>query len=324
MNKFLFPTSERIKKGINNPRLIRAWISAAVERGIYVPYASVALSLLSCFPVGYNLFDADWDLAIILDTCRVDALRSVKHEYEFISDVKPVTSIGSKTSEWVAQTFTQKYLEQISETAYLPANLIPEMVLDRQLTPEEHSEIPVATTDWNPAQRSDFKYFESAARYEPDGRLGHPKGPTPPQYTADRAIWMGRNIHASRYIVHFVQPHYPYTREAVEQDRKTLRPVESDFEWCLRKGTDKRDAWELYIKELKFCLDSVKLLLENFEANKVIITSDHGEGFGEKFGFEHPCAAPHSQIRCVPFVETSASDMENSFNLHNEYTDWSI
>lgn len=76
--------------------------------------------LLACtsrYPIGRNVYERDWDLLVVLDTCRVDALREVSPEYDFIGEVDAVWSVGSATAEWTANTFTQSHLDKISKTA---------------------------------------------------------------------------------------------------------------------------------------------------------------------------------------------------------------
>lgn len=38
----------------------------------------------------WNVLNKDWDLLIILDTCRPDALHQLRHEYDFINNVDSV------------------------------------------------------------------------------------------------------------------------------------------------------------------------------------------------------------------------------------------
>jgi hypothetical protein len=52
----------------------------------------------------------------------------------------------------------------------------------------------------------------------------------------------------------------------------------------------------------------VGVLLENLEAEKVVITADHGEAFGERNFYRHPVACPLSCVREVPWVETTATN----------------
>lgn len=47
-------------------------------------------------------------------------------------------------------------------------------------------------------------------------------------------------------------------------------------------------------------LDEVELFLNNINANKVVISSDHGETFGELGFYGHPAGCPHPVVKKVP------------------------
>lgn len=55
-------------------------------------------------------------------------------------------------------------------------------------------------------------------------------------------------------------------------------------------------------------LDQVELFLNNINADKVIISSDHGEAFGELGFYGHPAGFPHPVVKKVPWVKTTARD----------------
>jgi hypothetical protein len=51
--------------------------------------------------------------------------------------------------------------------------------------------------------------------------------------------------------------------------------------------------------------------LKNLDAENVVITADHGEGFGEYGFYRHVIGCPLPCIRQVPWVKTSAFDHGN-------------
>ncbi|ELZ04979.1 hypothetical protein C481_03482 [Natrialba asiatica DSM 12278] len=74
-------------------------------------------------------------------------------------------------------------------------------------------------------------------------------------------------------------------------------------------GEISREAvWSQYISELESVIDSVGTLLENFDADRVVITSDHGEAFGEWLGYKHRGGTIHPHVRRVPWAVTTATD----------------
>ncbi|WP_053772543.1 hypothetical protein [Halorubrum tropicale] len=59
---------------------------------------------------------------------------------------------------------------------------------------------------------------------------------------------------------------------------------------------------------LRLALDEIELLLENVEAETVVITSDHGNALGEWLVYGHPPTMPMDCLRVVPWIETTAAD----------------
>jgi hypothetical protein len=52
----------------------------------------------------------------------------------------------------------------------------------------------------------------------------------------------------------------------------------------------------------------VELLLDNVDADRVVISSDHSEAFGEYGVYGHPIGALHPHVRNVPWAITTAND----------------
>lgn len=79
-----------------------------------------------------------------------------------------------------------------------------------------------------------------------------------------------------------------------------------------RSDLTKEKAWSLYLDNLRLVLDSAEILLENLDAEKVVITAEHGEAFGEYGGkFGHIDGYPTPQVKKVPWIETSATDTDS-------------
>jgi hypothetical protein len=100
-----------------------------------------------------------------------------------------------------------------------------------------------------------------------------------------------------------MQPHEPHIGEKYGLGQNIFVP--------LRKGNITREeAWRSYLENLRLVLAELRILLNNINAEKAIITADHGEAFGE-FGFySHQIGCPLSCVRRVPWVETKATDEE--------------
>ena len=54
-------------------------------------------------------------------------------------------------------------------------------------------------------------------------------------------------------------------------------------------------------------LDDVEQLLDNIDADRVVISANHGEAFGEYGVYGRPIGALHPYVRNVPWAITTAS-----------------
>ncbi len=145
---------------------------------------------------------------------------------------------------------------------------------------------------------SEFGEFISLfdrAVYE-DGKQLHP------EMVTDCAITVGRESDWDRLIIHYMQPHHPF----IQRDDPP-RSHREPFAY-LNDGGHFEEVWEGYLGNLRLALDAVELLLENLDAEKTVITADHGELFGELGQTGHGVGIPHPNLRKVPWVETTASD----------------
>lgn len=83
---------------------------------------SVLRSLSPLFEQGTNIYEKDWDLLVILDGCRVDAIEEVAAEYEFLDSPGTHRSTASTSGEWMRTTFIEKHQDKIQNTIYVTAN----------------------------------------------------------------------------------------------------------------------------------------------------------------------------------------------------------
>jgi hypothetical protein len=270
------------------------------------------MSVFSRVPIGTNILDREWDVLLILDTCRIDALYRVAPEYNFLSKdvISSIWSVGSSSSEWIAQTFTQDRCEIIEDTVYVSGNAWAERVIEGRQLPEDHGNCWPKRGDWNVAYPEDFQLLEQAWKYEPENRYGLAPGHPHPRYVTDRVIDIMRSDSPGRLIAHYSQPHAPYTANARAEDRDELHNHERAPWDYLKDGGKKETVYDAYLDDLRMVLDDVELLLESIDAETVIITADHGDAFGEYFVpiYGHGIGLLHPKIRRVPWVKISATD----------------
>jgi len=234
------------------------------------------------------IWERDWDLLVVLDTCRVDWMESVAPEYPYIDDVDSIWSVGSHSEEWLRNTFAEGPDDELRNTAYVSANHFTE----RYVTPAE-----VTVLD----ELTDY--------LGPDSEFVVP----PAHMVTDRAIDIARTESTDRLVVHYMQPHKPFFER--NGDRYDVE---------IKKWSVGRDLYRNYfsgevsleqlrdgfIDNLRYVLDEVSLLLDNVDADTAVLTADHGQALGERFLWDHRPGVRYPKVRQVPWVETTAMDRD--------------
>lgn len=310
----MLPSADQLAKGIRNPKDAISYLTQPRR------YRSAVVAATSRVPLGTSIFDRDWDVCVVLDTCRVDAIRQLADEYSFIHEVDRAVSVGGSSPEWMAQTFSAARGETLEDTAYLTSNAWIEKVLDDQLRPgDKYHNYRILKYlreygDWNLARSAQLGRLEKIWKYVPEekkvGEESDPhdlrQGGAPPRYVTDRAIAVWRKFDYDRLILHYMQPHAPYINHM--RSSQKLADVHKDPFGFLEETGDKKTVWDAYLNELRCVLDDLRLLLSNIDAERVIISADHGEAFGEYGISAHHSGSLHPKIRFVPWIVTSATD----------------
>ena len=248
--------------------------------------------LLACtsrYPIGRNVYEREWDLLVVLDTCRVDALREVAPEYDFLDEIDSVWSVGSATAEWTANTFVQPHREEIARTACVTANGTVEWTLEGDNTQLENDLVAAWLTDFDMAAPEDFLLLDSVWEYGPRDPYG---GLIVPEAVTDRVVRAGREESPDRLIAHYMPPHAPHRSRAIAENR-SLEFHESEPWDALRDGIERSRVWDNYLADLRWVLDTIEELLQSVDAEEVVVTADHGDAFGEYGVYSHPMGVPH-------------------------------
>ena len=66
--------------------------------------------------------------------------------------------------------------------------------------------------------------------------------------------------------------------------------------------------WPADRDNLPYVLDDIESLLKNLDSERIVITSDHGNGFGGFWICGHPPSVPHPVLKRVPGVELTVTD----------------
>lgn len=236
---------------------------------------------------GTPVYEEEWDLLIVLDACRADLAADVADDYPFL-DGETTTSAASCSPEWMDKNFTDEYADEMARTAYVTGNPYSREHVDSE----------------------QFALVDDVWRYGWDDD----SETLPPDVLTDRAVRVGREQVPDRLILHYMQPHHPFVPNPLGAGADTeLDGVafgEKDTVWNrLRRGElDRETVWAAYRANLEYVLDSVALLLENVDAERAVITADHGNALGEHRMYGHPMYAPTEALRRVPWCVTTATD----------------
>lgn len=258
---------------------------SAIKRIGFDVYGKVAKDLLLLIrdEYGTGIYERDWDVLLVIDGCRYDLFKEVASEYSYIESHEPVLSAGGSSKMWMRNNFSDSQREYVKNTIYITGNPFSA----DELTPEMFAELDEV-----------WKYAWD------DSELQTVKA----RPITDRVIEHGRTRTSEKIVAHFMQPHASFV------PNPELSDYTDDYErsiWraIMRKRIDKETVWEAYRDNLRYVLDDIGLLLENLEAEKVVITSDHGNAIGE-WGFWGHNGAPTKAVREVPWAICNAEDFE--------------
>jgi hypothetical protein len=246
---------------------------------------------------GDPVYSKDWDALIVLDACRYDLMEEVEDDFDFFeSGFDSFYSWAGASDEWMRKNFSDDFSDEMAETVMVTGNGFS----------EDHLEA------------DDFHYLEESWRYAWDSEYET----IMPRPITDAGIRLHRQLEPERMIVHYMQPHYPFLSNpdlgcGVNPDEWGEVDDSKDvWDEILVGNVDRETAWQHYRKNLETVLEDVKLLTENIDAEKTVITADHGNALGRKNTEDfwihgHERKINIEPLRKVPWVETSSVDEES-------------
>lgn len=272
---------------------------AGLQDSLYMVYTGTWRIIGSRLPLGSNIFDHEWDVLIVLDGCRVDFMKEFVGEFGYVQSVNDIISVGSTSREWLAKTFRPEYADDINSTTYITANPYSEEIFSSHAG---STRSPFNPANWKSVTADEFYRLEEVWRSGWDDSLGT----VPPRTVTNHAINATRTGNQERLIIHYMQPHQPFIGQRAQRNNSTFK---NENCWGLLRTN--KIAPEIvksaYRENLHLVLEEVELLLDNSNG-KAVITSDHGNAFGELGIFGHPNGFLHPAVKRVPWVETIAKD----------------
>lgn len=234
---------------------------------------------------GLDFMQQDWDNLLLLDACRYDLFK----EANYISgELKTVESRGSATPEFLRGNF---HGEEFLDTVYITAN--PMLYRHKGNVDVTFCEvINLWSGDtWD-------KEYETVL----------------PEVVTSEAKRAADEFPKKRLLVHFMQPHYPFIEAETSFDKGHIgddSPDELTTWMRIMTGEvniDKETLWNAYADNLRRALPHVEELAEYLQG-KTVITSDHGNMFGERASpipmreWGHPEGIWTDELIKVPWLE---------------------
>lgn len=262
-------------------------------KGLYYAATAALAAVERRRPLGRPIWADEWDLCIVLDSARADMVRQSCPEGLSVRSHDTAWSVGSVTTEWLTNTFSDRHADAIADTALVAATPHTQTVFrDREwLTSPEDAPVGYPAS---PAVRPrDFDAFYEVWRTHADAH-----GAVPPE-TMARATVDACQRH-DRVVAHWLQPHEPWL--APDAQLVGGLATEANVWDGLQAGTVNEDAaWQSYQATLDMAWQWVERVCDSV-AGDVLITADHGNAFGEWGIFGHPFGWPQPAVRRVPWL----------------------
>lgn len=252
------------------------------------------------------IWAAEWDVCLVLDSCRIDVFREVVMERGdlswsgYLDPVNSKWSVGSASVEWIAETFSDRYSDEWRNAGYVTANPFSGKTGDE----------PSVKGDAYPLKNRGLAYLDEPWRDRWETEDGLPT--VAPRDVTNRAMWAWRQrerYDMDQLVVHYMQPHIPF-RSRPEwtagwdlEGFGTGGGLGDKDDWHkVRDGEIPEDEfWDAYRDNLEWVLDEVARWQRQTDA-RILVTSDHGNGLGELGVWGHPPWNGNPAVRRVPWA----------------------
>jgi hypothetical protein len=245
-----------------------------------------------------KIIDEDWDNLIILDACRYDTFKKLNKIPGILHKRK---SLGSNTVEWIKKNFTGLY----PNIVYFSANPFVSKVMLKRLIGKQpfYDVVDVWDFGWDDLLKT-----------------------VPPKEVNKAVLENKEKYQDKRMIIHYIQPHHPFLSDPElifggwEKGRYQVKKEEKKIEpniWDLieRGMVSVKRAEKAYEENLKIVLKEVEELIGKLDG-KTVITSDHGNCFGEWFLgqrlYGHPSGIYVKQLVEIPWLQVNGRKWRES------------
>lgn len=291
-------------------------IEVAREHGVgraFKDGASEAV-LKACGPLSRELatpiWQAEWDICLVLDACRVDLWKEVVNESgpPCVSGKTGVAwSLGSASPEWIGQTFADRHHQHWKDAGYVTAN---------PFSGKHPDEMGVLGNDVYPLRERGLAYLDEV--WVDQWPMSETMQTVDPSVLTARAMWAWEHREMNQLVVHYMQPHIPFKSnpewcdgwdgtDAFGDPQKADEDSKDDW-FKVRDGEIPEDEfWNAYAANLEWALTEVQRWADRVDA-RILVTSDHGNAMGEFGQWSHPPRSANPVLRRVPWVLVDGRD----------------
>lgn len=220
---------------------------------------------------GDYVMNQDWDNLVILDACRYDIFEDVVSP-QIDGELQRFKSRGTHTGEFIRQNFKGK---EFLDTVYVSSNPNPS-----EFNARFYDVISVWDKGWDDDLHT-----------------------VPPDVMTEVTLEAATDYPNKRILTHYLQPHYPFIGKLGKNFHAKYGYTDlskNNNMWTkMRRGeVSKAAAWEAYVENLEILLPYIKDLIDEF-VGRTVLSSDHGNAFGEYGVYGHP---PRAYIPCLQQV----------------------
>lgn len=233
--------------------------------GPFLKYARKGISVLE---------ENRWNTLIILDACRFDTFQKLN---SLPGSLEKKISAGSDTAEWLIENFCGRELPDI---VYISATPVVSHTIKRRFV---------------------NGYPFRIEKVWKNGGWSKKLNTTHPSAITDRAKKIREENPNKRLIVHYSQPHHTYIRSDGE---KVLFTNGTTWEFIRKHGANPEEVYNAYEETFRFGFNYVLDLVEYLN-ERIIISADHGEAFGECGIYGHPFGVHIKPLIEIPWLRVT-------------------
>jgi len=256
------------------------------------------------------IWDVDFDVCLVLDSCRFDLWTQVVgpgsgihlehgNHWPLAENTESRWSVGSASPEWIDNTFADAHCGSWRTAGYVTAN---------PFSGKAATDMNILSEEVYPLADRGLAYLDEVWRDQWPMNDALPT--VGPSVLTDRALWAWdrrERYSMDKLVVHYMQPHIPFKKRPEWTDGWDLDGFGSGGghgkdDWHkLRDGEVPADEfWNAYAANLEWVLREVERWYNSVDGT-LLVTSDHGNGKGEYGQWGHPPGSANPSIRKVPW-----------------------